>query len=57
MSEKQTVFDKIRRLISDYAFSVFLWANQLTQEQYWRLTYEGWQMICPEEQALKDGEK
>ncbi len=33
---KETFFDKIRELISSLAFRVFLWANRLTQEEYFK---------------------
>ena len=31
---KPTLFDRIRRFISDVAFTVFLWANRMTEDEY-----------------------
>lgn len=37
---KSSLIDKIKTLIANIGFKLFLWANQLTQEEYWKAIYE-----------------
>ena len=37
---KQTLIEKIKGFISKKAFKLFLWANEMTKEEYWKQIYE-----------------
>jgi hypothetical protein len=49
MSNKTTLFDRLRRLLSNLFFNLFLCVNKLSEEKYWEMTYEGWKQVYPEE--------
>lgn len=37
---EDTIWDKIRQLIGRISWKLFLWANRMTAEQYWKEIYE-----------------
>ena len=37
---KESIIAKIKRFIANFSFELFLWANGLTQEEYWTQIYE-----------------
>ena len=38
--EKQSVFDKFREWVNSWAWGLFLWSVNMTQEQYWEEIYK-----------------
>lgn len=38
--EKRTIIQIIKSYLAGIAFRVFLWGNELTEEQYWKEIYE-----------------
>lgn len=37
---KMTLMDKIKDLLGRYAWRIFLWSIETTEEQYWKEIYE-----------------
>lgn len=42
---KETLFDKLRDLIGSLGWKMFLWASEMTEEEYWERLYEHEKML------------